>query len=186
MNMTIRATGAALFVLAAITLSAPLAHAAYPPGGTPGSPAVLQGTPESMSWSGAEPSTPYHGELHSAAVDIGTTVSDSAGNLSVSFSTAGLEVGGHTVTETAPDGSTLTGSFQVLGATGAASTSGSATSSTGSSTPSTGSSTPSTGSSGGLAFTGAKVGGLVAAALLLFAIGFVALRSGRQRKPMRN
>lgn len=179
MNMTIRATGAALFVLAAITLSAPLAHAAYPPGGTPGSPAVLQGTPESMSWSGAEPSTPYHGELHSAAVDIGTTVSDSAGNLSVSFSTAGLEVGGHTVTETAPDGSTLTGSFQVLGATGAASTSGSATSSTGSSTPSTG-------SSGGLAFTGAKVGGLVAAALLLFAIGFVALRSGRQRKPMRN
>ena len=175
MKVMIRAMGAAFVAVFAILSTATLVYAAYPPVGVPGAPVVRLGDTETFSWTGVEANTGYDGIVHSVPLQLGITTSDASGNLKVTFPTASLGVGDHTITETAPDGSTVTGSFQVAAAA-------TATPPAFSSGPSGSSSGPSGSSSGALAFTGAKVGGLIGVALLLFVVGFVALRTGRQRR----
>jgi hypothetical protein len=132
--------------------------------GIPGNPVVPVGGTETITFTGLSPLTSYHIIVHSNPIDLGFHTSDANGNLSVTFSTAGLDVGGHTLTATSPDGKVFTAGFNVV----AGSTSATATASSS--------------SSSGLAFTGARITGLVALALLLLGGGFLAVRSGRRRR----
>ena len=163
-----RAAGAMVAMGFVALLGLQAAHAAYPPGGAPGTPVITVGGTETITFTGLSPDTLYHIVVHSNPIDLGTHLSDGAGNLTVSFSTAGLDAGSHSVSATAPNGTTVSVGFTVAAA-----------SSTVAATPEEPASST---SSGGLAFTGARVGGLTAAALALFATGFAALRLGQRRR----
>lgn len=151
-----------VLILAFVLTMANGAAAAYPPVGAPGSPVIVQGGTETITFSSLSPDTAYIIVVHSTPIDLGTRVSDSAGDLTVSFSTADLDVGTHTVTATAPNGSVVDVSFIVAASSTASSTSTSSTS--------------------GLAFTGAQIYGLLAAALGMIVLGFMAVRMGRRRR----
>jgi hypothetical protein len=153
------------------------AHAAYPPTGTPGTPVVTQDGVESIVFSSLQPSTPYDVVVHSAPVDLGTKMSDASGSLTVTFSTAGLDVGAHSVVATSPSGDVATATFTVVAAPGASPAGGSSGSS---GLAAGGASAPSQASQ--LAFTGFRVAGLLAVALCLVAVGLVAVRIGRRRR----
>ena len=153
--------------------TAATAHAAYPPTGTPGTPVVTQNGEETIVFSSLDPSTPYHVVVHSTPLDLGMMMSDNSGSLAVTFSTAGLDVGSHTVAATSPTGDVVTATFTVM----AAPTSGA--SSSGSSGPAS-AATASPSAATGLAFTGARVEGLIGVALVLVIVGLVAVRIGRR------
>lgn len=155
----------AVFVLVSLTFVVAIASgafAAYPPVGAPGSPVVAQGNSESITFSSLQPETAYHVVVHSAPVDLGMFLSDAAGSLTVTFNTAGLDVGPHTVTGTSPTGTMVSVMFTVTAPTV---------------TPVSGSS-----SASGLAFTGARVWGVIAAAVCLVVLGLVAIRIGRRHR----
>lgn len=167
-----RARGLAFIFVSVVALLglSPRASAvsgAYPPTGAPGTPVVVAGGTETISFTSLDPDTPYHVVVHSAAIDLGTWTTDASGNLMVSFNTAALEPGQHSVTATSPTGAVTTATFTVV----AASPSTLGTASPPAATPSS-----------GLAFTGARVWGLMAAAACLVAFGVAAIWAGRRRR----
>lgn len=171
--------GTIVIGLLLLIVGARAAQAAYPPPGTPGTPVVTQNGVESIVFVSLQPSTPYDVVVHSDPMDLGMMMSDNSGTLTVAFNTAGLDVGVHTVVATSPTGDVATATFTVVAAPGAATGAASSASSGPSALAGAGAASPS-GSS--LAFTGARVGELVGAALCLVALGLVALRIGRRRR----
>lgn len=129
--------------------------------GTPGvvgdNQTVTQGSDITITFTNLPPNTDFDVVVNSNPINLGTHRSDGNGTLSVTFSTAGLDVGAHTVTATG-GGVTAVAHFTVVAATGGAVT---------------GAAIPRTGSSSTIPMT--------SVALTLLALGGLVVFASRRR-----
>lgn len=115
-----------------------LAQSYGSPGVSGDNQTVAEGDSITITFTNLPPNTDFDVTVQSTVIDLGVHTSDANGNLTVTFSTAGLEPGSHTVTATATNGSGVTAvaHFTVTGASAggtSGTTSGSALPRTGSS-----------------------------------------------------